>query len=116
MTLPVGDHEISIFDNGGSDYGLSLDDEVYDMKAYHRGMRFFLRPLAALQVPGGFNISFQPRKARRNIGDPKGGLLPTREFASILNSLVKHGEWSGIFITLDEDGENSEVEMKIEKA
>lgn len=103
-------------DDGGSDYGIILNGDLYDIKAYAKGMRFFLRPLQALSSASGFDLSFQPRKMRANIGEPKTGLIKTAKLASILNDLLQNGEWEGEFETLDDDGTVAQVRMKIEKA
>jgi hypothetical protein len=103
-------------DDGGSDYGIIFNGVLYDIKAYAKGMRFFLRPLQALTSAAGFDLSFQPRKARRNIGEPKGGFMEKKKLEIILKSLIRTGEWAGTFKTVDEDGEESDVTMKIEKA
>ena len=117
LEIPSGNetHVVKIFDNGGSDYGLLLNDVLYDIKARAKGMKFFLRPVSAIWGSSGLDISFQPRKMGRNWGGERGGLLPVRDFAAILKSLLQRESWEGIFITLD-DGEESSVTMEIKKA
>ena len=118
LEIPTGDttHVVKIFDNGGSDYGLLLNDDLYDIKARAKGMKFFLRPVSANWGNNGLDISFQPRKMGRNWGGVRGGLLPTRDFAAILRSLLQTQRWAGTFITLDDDGEESSVTMEIKRA
>ena len=119
QTLPAGDetHTMKITDGGGSSkYGIIFNGDLYDIKAYKKGLRFFLRPLTAFSSAAGFNLSFQPRKGRRNWGDPKGGFMEVKKLAGILKSLISDGRWEGTFETLDEDGNVAKVTMIIEKA